>query len=113
MGEAPFSVDGIRVDPGELALGRGDVVMRIEPKTMAVLEALAERRQRDAASIIIPLLEDPNKLVALKAVDALGSIGGQAAFRSLLELLNGEDQELQAAAEESINRIQEAQGEDA
>jgi HEAT repeat protein len=71
------------------------------------VEALGELRKPEAIAELVPLLEHPNKLVPLKVVEALGEIGGHAAFRSLLEVVNGDDPELQSAAEEAIARLQE------
>jgi HEAT repeat protein len=61
---------------------------------------------------IVPLLSGPNTLVAMKVVEALGEIGGQTAFRALLDVLNGEDPELQGAAEEAVAKMQQEQGDD-
>ncbi len=69
------------------------------------VEALAQGEVVSAASKLVPLLEDPNKLVALKVIEALGSLGGQTAFRSLLEVAGSDDLELQAAAEEALEHI--------
>jgi HEAT repeat protein len=74
------------------------------------VEALGALRANEAVPRLIPLLGDPSKLVALKAVEALGDIGGESAFRALLEMLGSEDQEMQAAAEEAIAKIQDRQG---
>ncbi len=76
------------------------------------LEALAQRREEKAVPRIIPLLDSPNKLIVLKVVEALGDIGGKTAFRALLEAVGSDDYEVQAAAEESLTRIKEEQGED-
>ncbi len=41
-----FTLDDVLVDPGEHSLKRGDITLRLEPKVMAVLIALAERPGR-------------------------------------------------------------------
>ncbi len=74
------------------------------------LEALSARSDREVVSRIVPLLDSPHKLVRLKAVEALGVIGGQVAFRALLDVLNGDDYDLVAAAEDAIAKIQAEQG---
>lgn len=76
------------------------------------VEALSDRGDHKAIPHLVPLLDTPNKLVALKVIDALGKLGGQSSFRSLLEVVNSDDPELQAAAEEALSRIQNEQGED-
>jgi HEAT repeat protein len=88
------------------ALGDDDDWVRIR-----AVEALGEHRVREAAPKIVELLDNPNKLVVLKAVSALGSIGGAAAFRSLLELSGSDDPELAQAGEDAIAQIQANEGE--
>jgi HEAT repeat protein len=75
------------------------------------MEALGSRIAREAVPKLVNLLESPNKLVALRVMETLGEIGGNVAFRALLEVLNSEDQELTEAAEAAISKIQEEQGE--
>lgn len=70
------------------------------------VEALAECQQAEDVSAIIPLLEDPNQLVVLKVMAALGRMGGQAAFQALMNMLGHEDPEVQAAAEQALDAIQ-------
>jgi len=69
-------------------------------------EALGAKREKGAVPRLVELLEDPNTLVALKAVEVLGQIGGQTAFRALLDVLNSDDQELVSAAEVAVERVQ-------
>ena len=71
------------------------------------LEALATRKVKDALPRIIPLLQSPNQLVRLKVVEALGEIGGQVAFRVLLDVLAGEDEDIQMAAQEALAKLEE------
>lgn len=74
-------------------------------------EALGEKRENAALPKLISLLDAPNKLVVLKVIDALGKIGGTLAFQALLEISNSsEDSEVVQAAEDSIVKIQEEQG---
>jgi HEAT repeat protein len=75
------------------------------------IEALGDREDRTIVAHIVPFMDTPNTLVSLKVVETLGKLGGQAAFRSLLEVVNSDNPELQAAAEEAISRIQNEQGE--
>lgn len=74
------------------------------------VESLGALRLSEAVPRLIPLLHDPSKLVSLKTVEALGDIGGESAFRALLEAIGTEDPEFQAAAEEAIAKIQDRQG---
>jgi len=71
------------------------------------LEALGMRMSQEAVPKLVELLQSPNKLVALKVMETLGDIGGNVAFRALLEVLSGSDAELTAAAEDAITKIQE------
>ena len=54
---------------------------------------------------------DPSKLVALKAVETLGQLGGSEAFEALMGLTSSEDQELATTAEAALARLQDEQGE--
>jgi HEAT repeat protein len=74
-------------------------------------EALGEKKEKAALAKLITLLDAPNKLVVLKVIDALGNIGGTLAFQALLAVSNSsDDSEVVQAAEESILKIQEEQG---
>lgn len=74
-------------------------------------EALGAKREKAALPKLITMLDAPNKLVVLKVIDALGKIGGTLAFQALLEVSNSSnDSEVVQAAEESILKIQEEQG---
>jgi HEAT repeat protein len=72
------------------------------------VEALGRRGADAAVPRLVEIATGTNTLLAIKAVEALGAIGGKTAFRALLELLGAEDQELQAAAEDAVARIQES-----
>lgn len=76
------------------------------------VEALSELKVPEAIPQLVPLLELENKLIVFKVIEALGAIGGRSAFRALLELLEGDDPELQAAAEESLEKIKHEQEEE-
>jgi HEAT repeat protein len=76
------------------------------------MEALGTRMAQEALPKLVGFLESPNKLLVLKVIETLGEIGGNTAFRALLEVLNSNDQELIDAAEAAISKIQEGHGED-
>ncbi|NCD25519.1 MAG: HEAT repeat domain-containing protein [Deltaproteobacteria bacterium] len=75
------------------------------------VEALADCTFSQGVPAIIGLLEDRNQLVVLKALSALGRMGGQAAFRALMATLDHEDPEIQAAAEQALDVLQAHSGE--
>jgi HEAT repeat protein len=49
--------------------------------------------------------------VVIKSAQALGMIGGEAAFRALLPLLEHPDRDVSEAAEEAVNAIHRQAGE--
>ncbi len=71
------------------------------------LEAIAVQQPADGVAHISPLLEMPNTLVALKAVEALGFIGGSTAFKVLLDVSHCDNPELATAAEAEIEKLQQ------
>ncbi|AGW11965.1 HEAT repeat domain-containing protein [Megalodesulfovibrio gigas] len=73
------------------------------------LEALAQRREAESVRLVAPLLQHENTLVAIKAVEALGDIGGEAAFRLLLEALTSDNPDVAAAAEAAVDRFKSAE----
>ena len=77
----------------------------------AFMEALASRGEREAVPRLAELVGGPSKLVALKAVETLGQLGGPDAFQVLLGLSSSDDPELVEAAEAAIARGQDEQGE--
>jgi HEAT repeat protein len=89
------------------ALGDEDDWVRIR-----AVDALARKRDVGVAPAIIPLLEDPNQVVVMKVVGALGRIGGQAAFKALLGTLSHNDPGIQAAAEQALDQMQAEHGGD-
>ncbi|SDB43479.1 HEAT repeat [Desulfonatronum thiosulfatophilum] len=90
----------------KLALRDGDDWVRVR-----AVEALAGRRVLDAVPDLIALLQEQNTILSIKVVEALGQIGGQAAFQTLLALLGSDDQELVAVAEEAVIMLQEREEE--
>ncbi len=74
------------------------------------MEALAARKEPSAIPRVVPLLHAENTLLIIKAIACLGAIGGQAAFRSLLEMTNHDDPQIQSAAAEAVAMIK-GQGE--
>ncbi|KAF5039891.1 hypothetical protein DSECCO2_539160 [anaerobic digester metagenome] len=60
---------------------------------------------------LLELAGEPSKLVALKAVEVLGELGGPQAFEGLLRFGGGDDPELVDAAEAAIARLRDEQGE--
>ena len=65
---------------------------------------------REVVPRLVSLLEDGNTLVVLKAVEVLGRVWGEAAFNALLRLLDRDDPEIQAAAEEALAVLRAPQG---
>ena len=90
----------------EQALSDPDDWVRIR-----AMEALGGRGERGAVPRLSAMAGDPSKLVALKAVETLGQLGGSEAFEALMGLTSSEDQELAAAAEAALARLQDEQGE--
>jgi len=74
-------------------------------------ERLGESKVSDAVEPLVAMLDDENTLVVIKAALALGMIGGEAAFRALLHLLEHPDRDVSAAAEEAVNAIHRQAGE--
>lgn len=74
-------------------------------------ESLGEHKTVEAVEPLVNMLGDENILAVIKAVQALGMIGGEAAFRSLMPMLDHEDRDLREAAEEAVNSIQRQAGE--
>jgi len=73
------------------------------------LEVLGQHKASEAIQEIVVQLDNPNKLVAIRAIECLGSIGGTAAFQALLSISGGDDYEMMEAAETAIARIQDEQ----
>jgi HEAT repeat protein len=69
------------------------------------IEALGERRLVRAVPLLVPLLCDPNKMVGLKVVEALGRISSPESFQALMDVLSGDDPELQAGAQEILAQM--------
>ncbi|MDR2161392.1 MAG: HEAT repeat domain-containing protein [Desulfovibrio sp.] len=75
------------------------------------IERLGEQRVLAARERLIGLLGDESHLVVLKAVEALGKLGGETAFRSILPFLEHSDPDLQEAAEHALESIRQQTGE--
>ena len=60
---------------------------------------------------LLDMTRDGSKLVALRAVETLGQLGGAEAFAALRGLADGDDPELAEAAETAMARAQDEQGE--
>jgi HEAT repeat protein len=56
-------------------------------------------------SLVVGLLDSRNTLLKIKAIEALGDVGGEEAFQQLLELMQDEDADIRSAAEEALFRI--------
>ena len=74
------------------------------------IEKLGARQSTENVSKIIDLLNDSNNLIVIKAIEALGKIGGETSFRSLLPLLAHSDADVQQAAEEAVEIIRNQTG---
>ncbi len=74
-------------------------------------ERLGENKVAQAVEPLVHMLHDENHLIVLKAIEALGKIGGESAFRALLPVLEHRDRDLQTAAEEAVNEIHRQAGE--
>jgi HEAT repeat protein len=74
-------------------------------------ERLGEKKAAAAVEPLVGMLADENPIIIIKAVNALGMIGGEAAFRALLPLLDHPDTDLREAAEEAVNAIHRQAGE--
>ncbi len=74
------------------------------------MDALGTHRVKEALEKLVALLSSDNKLLVLKVIENLGEIGGQSAFRILLDLAHSEDPEIQTAAHEAVLKIQEEGG---
>ncbi len=74
-------------------------------------ERLGENKITRAMEPLVGMLEDENPLIVIKVVGVLGMIGGEAAFRALLPLLDHADKDLREAAEEAVNAIHRQAGE--
>uniref|UniRef100_I2PZE9 HEAT repeat-containing protein n=1 Tax=Desulfovibrio sp. U5L TaxID=596152 RepID=I2PZE9_9BACT len=75
------------------------------------MEALGLRGEREAVGRLVELAGEDGKLVAMKAVETLGDIGGPEAFQALRGIASGDDPELAGVAEAAIARLQDEQGE--
>ncbi|SDN60694.1 HEAT repeat [Desulfonauticus submarinus] len=72
------------------------------------LEALIEKGEinEEITNKIISFLNYPNKIVVLKAIEALGELRTEKAFLSLLDMLEIDDYEIQDAVENALDKYQ-------
>ena len=66
---------------------------------------LGNRGSRQAVESLVNMLTSENSLVVISAIVALSKIGGNAAFRALLTMLDHPEAEVQGAAEEAVAAI--------
>ncbi len=76
-----------------------------EHKAERAMEALAAPQFMRFAPRLVPLVQGDNTLLAIKAIETLGHMGGQAAFRTLLAALGNADPDIQAAAERALDAL--------
>jgi HEAT repeat protein len=74
--------------------------------------ALGQRRLAAAVPHLVEMLEHSHIMVTLKIIEALGAIGDNVSFQTLLGQMEHEDPEVQHAAATAIARIREEQGGD-
>ena len=74
-------------------------------------ERLGENKIEQSVERLVGMLQDDNQLIVIKAIEALGMIGGETAFRALLPLLEHPDRDLQEAAETAVDAIRRHAGE--
>ncbi len=74
------------------------------------IETLGERKMTSAIPRLVELLNDHNELIVIKAIEALGIMGGEAAFGALFGFIDHENPDIQRAAEEAVERIRESEG---
>ena len=75
------------------------------------IERLGEKRVTEAVERLIENLNNDNHLIVIKAVEALGKIGGESAFRARLPFLDHPDPDMQEAAEQAVDAIRQQAGE--
>jgi len=75
------------------------------------VESLGTMGREDVIPALLPLFTASNPLVRIKVAQALGRIGGKKAFQELLSILDTQDMELLAAAEQALDLIQGDDGE--
>lgn len=74
-------------------------------------ERLGENKAQQAVAPLVEMLADENPLIVIKVLNSLGMIGGEAAFRAMLPLLEHPDRDVCEAAEEAVNAIHRQAGE--
>ncbi|SBV92892.1 PBS lyase HEAT domain protein repeat-containing protein [uncultured delta proteobacterium] len=74
------------------------------------IENIGRLGLEDAVPRLVEQLHDTNELIVIKTIEVLGSMGGELAFRSLFDLIDHENPEIQHAAEEAVERIRSDEG---
>jgi len=69
------------------------------------LEALAKMPGQITTDTVVSLLETSNKLLTIKAIETLEKIGGERAFKRLLQVLQEEDADIRQTAEQALDRM--------
>lgn len=94
----------------------GTVIMEIHnvnPEVrLEAVRASGELELKQAAPLLVDLLEDPNRTVLLEAIYALGQIGGPIAQRALELMVDSEDEEIAQQAEDALAELQFGSGDD-
>ncbi len=71
------------------------------------IEALGSQRTENSVGQLLAHFEKASLMVSLKIIETLAQIGGNVAFRALLDMMHHEDPEIQNAAAEAIERLKE------
>ncbi len=69
------------------------------------IEALCALPSDDLAEVFIQRLQDARPMVCLKLIEVLADIGGEIAFKALLEMVQHDVVEIQQAATEAIAKV--------
>ena len=74
------------------------------------IENIGAKKVVAAAPKLVEMLADENELIVIKSIEALGTVGGELAFRALFALIDNENPDIQRAAEEAVERIRADEG---
>ncbi len=69
------------------------------------IEALSALHTNNLISILLEKLPHASPMVTLKIIDVLAEVGGEEAFKALLELVQSDIAEIQQAATEAISKV--------